>query len=173
MDYLRRASARPRLRTHDEQRAEDQREDRERWITVAIAVGFIALIPSLVLAVFLWREIDQRSAQSRALITEIQEHEKRVAAERVEVRKAIREADIQNCREDETVKARLRGIIAFDPKEVALTLEQLGIDPQSERGKLLTQRSKQRADESVKALAPRDCTDLPDPTKPNAQLAPG
>jgi hypothetical protein len=160
-------------RSHAENRLEEKKEERERWITVAIAIGFIALIPSLVLAVFLWREIDQRSAQSRALIAEVQQHEEEVERDRVAVRKAIRQADIENCQEDEIVKARLRGIVAFDPEEVALTLEQLGIDPSSERGRLLAERSKQQADEAVRALAPRDCTKLPDPTDPNQNQGSG
>lgn len=160
-------------RARTAQQVEEKKEDRERWISISIAIGFIALIPSIVLAVLLWHEIDQRSSQAKELIVEIQQHEKAVARDREAVRKAIRQADIENCQEDEIVKAKLRGIVAFDPEEVALTLEQLGIDPKSERGKLLTQRSKQQADEAERALAPRDCTDLPDPTATIPPAGPG
>lgn len=144
-------------------------EEGERRITYAIAIALVCLLPSLVLGALLWHEIDKRSEQNKALIVEMQQHEANLAAERQEVREQIRAADIDNCREDELVKSRLRKIVAFNPEEVALTLEQLGIDPSSQRGILLTQRSKKSADEATQALAPRDCTALPDPTNPQSK----
>ena len=133
---------------------------------IAIAIAFVSLMPSVVLGGLLWREIDHRTNQNKGLIERVQQNEARQETTREQVRQAIRQADIENCQEDEIVKERLRQIVAFDPEELAFTLEQLGIDPNSERGQLLTQRSKQSSDEAVRALRPRDCSKLPDPTRP-------
>lgn len=141
-------------------------EQNERWIMIAIAVGFIAFIPSIVLGVLLYREIDHRTRENARVIEKVQANEQRQEKSRAEVRQAIRDADIENCQEDEVVKARLRKIVAFDPEELRFTLEQLGIDPDSRRGQGLAERSKAAADEAVYALRPRDCNKLPDPTEP-------
>ena len=148
-------------------------EESERRITVAIAVAFVALIPSAILGGLLWHEVDTRTDSNKALIEEqtrlvkqIQKNEVAQEKLRVEARAAIRAADISNCEEDEVVKSRLREIVRFNPEELNLTLETLGIDPQSARGKSLFERSKRNADEAVNALRPRDCTMLPDPADP-------
>lgn len=141
-------------------------EQNERWIMIAIAVGFIAFIPSIVLGVMLYREIDHRTTQNAQVIEKVRANEQRQERTRADVRQAIREADIENCEEDEIVKERLRKIVAFDPEEIRFTLEQLGIDPDSRRGQELIARSKASADEAVHALRPRDCSKLPDPTQP-------
>lgn len=133
---------------------------------IAIAIAFVALMPSVVLGALLWREIDDRTAENRGLIERVQQNEERQETARIAVRKAIRQADIENCQEDEIVKQRLRQIVAFDPEDLAFTLEQLGIDPDSTRGRLLTQRSRHAAAEAVHALRPRNCSKLPDPTEP-------
>lgn len=141
-------------------------EEGERRITYAIALALVCLLPSIVLAVFLWREVESRTNANHDLIVEVKRHEAEVAAERVRVRQAIRRADLENCREDEIVKARLRRLVAFNADELNFTLEQLGIDPLSSRGQALIERSRQSAMEATSALAPRDCTTLPDPTQP-------
>ena len=147
-------------------------EEGERRIMTAIAIAFVALIPSLVLGVLLWHEIGQRSDANRALIQDhavllakIQRNEAEQGKLRAEAREAIRRADIANCEEDELVKSRLREIVRFKPEQVALTLEQLGIDPASKQGQQLTERAKESSDAAVFALRPRDCALLPDPTK--------
>lgn len=138
----------------------------QRKIMQAIAIGLIAIIPSVVLAVLLWREVDQRSNANRQLILRIEHNAQQQEKVRADVRKAIREADIENCQEDEVVKAKLRSLLAFDPAELKLTLEQLGIDPQSPQGIKLADRSRVASAEAVKKLGPRDCSKLPDPTVP-------
>jgi len=140
-------------------------EEGERRIMYAIAIALVCLIPSVVLAVFLWREVESRTDSNRVLIQEVQRHEAEQAAERLKVRAAIRRADLENCRQDEVVKARLRNLVAFNADELNFTLEQLGIDPQSARGQALIERSRRSAAEATTALAPRDCTKLPDPTR--------
>jgi flagellar biosynthesis/type III secretory pathway M-ring protein FliF/YscJ len=148
-------------------------EERERWIMIAIAIGFISLIPSAVLGVLLYREIDSRSTQNRELIAKqavlvrkVQANEGRQEKIRAEAREAVRQADIENCHDLEVVKGNLRSIVAFDPEELRKTLEQLGIDPDSKRGQDLAARSREAADEAVRTLSPRDCSKLPDPTVP-------
>ena len=148
-------------------------EESEKRITIALAVAFVALIPSAILGGLLWLEVDTRTDTNKALIEEqarlvkqIQRNEVAQEKLRVEARAAIRKADISNCEEDEVVKSRLREIVRFDPAELNLTLETLGIDPQSARGKSLIERSKANAAEAVNALRPRDCSMLPDPAAP-------
>jgi len=140
-------------------------EEGERRIMYAIAIALVCLIPSIVLAVFLYREVGLRTDANKALIVEVQRHEAEQEAERIKVRAAIRRADLENCKDDEIVKARLRKLVAFDPKEVTFTLEALGIDPNSARGQQLIDRSKASAAQAQNALRARDCTKLPDPTK--------
>lgn len=141
-------------------------EASERLIAFAIAFALVSLIPAIVLGVLLYREVESRSDANAELIRKIQRNE--VAQEKIrkEARAAIRKADIANCEEDEVVKGRLRDIVRFKPDEIVLTLEQIGIDPQSERGQQLIARSKASADAAVHALRRRDCEKLPDPTAP-------
>lgn len=140
-------------------------EEGERWITLAIAIAFVALIPSAVLGFLLWQEIDTRSEANTELIEEDRRHEEAQERLRVAARNAIRRADIANCREDELVKARLRELVAFDEAGFLMTLEVLGIDPSSERAQRLEARSRARALEAQVALRKRDCSKLPDPTE--------
>lgn len=141
-------------------------EETERRITIAIAIALVALLPSLVLSVLLWREADSRTNSNHALIVKLQQHTAEQERLRQDAREAIRQADIVNCREDELVKSRLREIVSFKPEEVAQTLIQLGIDPNSERGRQLLERSKINAERATRALRRRDCSKLPDPTAP-------
>jgi len=143
-------------------------EESERRITYAIALALVCLLPSIVLAVFLWREVGTRSDANHALIVEVKRHEAEQEAERAKVREAIRSADLANCRADEVVKARLRKLVAFNADELNFTLEQLNIDPLSSRGQALIDRARRSSAEATAALAPSDCTALPDPTNPQS-----
>lgn len=130
----------------------------ERRITIALAVAFIALLPSMILGGLLWHEVDVRTTSNRHLLQEHERVLKEQEALRTEARRVFRRAVLNNCKENELIKGRLREIVRFKPEQVALTLTQLGIDPASERGQQLTERAKQSGDEAVRALRKRACT---------------
>ena len=129
----------------------------ERRITIALAIALIALLPSLVLGALLWREVDTRTNANQQLLESHAKVLKQQEVIRREARRVFRRAVIDNCKENELVKGRLREIVRFKPEQVALTLTQLGIDPASERGQQLTERAKQSSDNAVRALRKRTC----------------
>ena len=93
----------------------------ERRITIALAIALIALLPSLVLGALLWREVDTRTNANQQLLESHAKVLKQQEVIRREARRVFRRAVIDNCKENELVKAKLREIVRFKPEQVALT----------------------------------------------------
>lgn len=148
-------------------------DDERRTILIVMSVALIALIPSVIGISLVWHQgsVNHRLAiQNKRLIHQLDlqaERFNKVAMEqttaRIENRRRFAATDRANCLEIEKLKRQVRAVAAFDLGEFKLTLEQLGVDPDSEQGKVLIERSRKAAAKTLERFKPRPggCASLP------------
>lgn len=139
-------------------------------LILAIPLAFVVLIPSLLGVGLAVHESRQRSHQNAVLIGRLETalgQVKKIQQEqtnaRVQNRARFADSDIQICKTTENLKSALRSIVRFDVQATRLTIQQLGLDPDTGRGKQLFDRSKQASVVAENKLKPRKngCLSLP------------